>query len=56
MAQVLPQVYGKWDLPETVEDAFTKVVEGQWSLVRFAAWVSQVELAEYRRTTADESM
>jgi hypothetical protein len=56
MAQVLPQVYGKWDLPETVENAFAKVAAGEWSLARFAAWVSQVELEEYRRATADESM
>jgi hypothetical protein len=50
------RVYGKWDSPESVEEAFAKVVAGEWDLDRFDAWVSQVRLDEYRSANSSEDM
>lgn len=53
---VYKSAYSKWDAAEPNSVAYDKVKSEEWSLERFADWVRQVEIEEYRNATADESL
>ena len=48
--------YGKWQTPESAEEAFEKVKSGAWDFERFNEWMSHLICTEVRDATANESM